>query len=71
MKVPTPDFDLLRIFEALRPKDYRVTIIAPDGSTTDSPKFATQAKAQRWAVANSTPERDVILTRYANSAERN
>ncbi len=35
MKVPTPDFDLLRIFEALRPKDYRVIIIAPDGSPTD------------------------------------
>jgi hypothetical protein len=56
---------------ALRPRDYRCCVIKPDGSTMDSPKFTTQAEAQRWAAANSNPETDIVLTRYANGAERN
>jgi hypothetical protein len=33
--------------------------------------FTTQAEAHRRAAANSNLESDVVLTRYANSAERN
>jgi hypothetical protein len=61
----------LRLFDALRPMDYRVTIIAPDGSTTESPKFATSAEACKWAKANANSERDVVMKRFANSAANN
>jgi hypothetical protein len=60
-----------RLFDALPPRDYRCSVIKPDGSTIDSPKFTTQAEAHRRAAANSNLESDVVLTRYANSAERN
>jgi hypothetical protein len=30
----TMDFDLMRIIAALRPRDYQVTLIARDGSTS-------------------------------------
>jgi hypothetical protein len=71
MRKPAPDFELLRLFDALRPRDYRCTVIAPDGSTTDSPKFATSAEASAWVAANSDATRDVVMTRRTNSCERN
>lgn len=71
MNKPTTDFDLLRLIDALRPRDYRVTIIAPDGRATDSPKFITNAEAVAWAKANANPDRDVVMTHFTASHERN
>jgi hypothetical protein len=71
MNKPTTDFDLLRLIDALRPRDYRVTIIAPDGRATDSPKFATSTGAALWTKANANPDRDVVMTHFAASHERN
>lgn len=71
MNKPTTDFDLLRLFDALRPKDYRVTIIAPDGKTTESPKFGTQDEAKVWAAANADVSRDVVMTHFKNAAANN
>jgi hypothetical protein len=71
MKKPTAEFDLLRIIDTLRPRDYRVTLIAPNGSTTDSPWFATKAEARWWAEAHADVNRDVVVTLFAASYERN
>lgn len=69
MLKPTPD--LLHIIDALRPKDYRITLIARNGSTTDSPWFATKAEARRWTEAHADVKRDVVVTHFAASYERN
>ena len=71
MNNPTIDFELLRLVDALRPRDYRVTLIARNGSTTDSPWFATKAEACRWAEAHADVDRDVVVTLFAASYERN
>ena len=63
--------ELLKLFDAMRPRDYRCTVIAPDGSTMESPKFATSGEASAWVTANSDATRDVVMTRCTNSCERN
>lgn len=70
MNKPTTEFDLLRIINILRPRDYRVTLIARNGSTTDSPWFATKDEARRWAETHADVER-VVVTHFAASYERN
>jgi hypothetical protein len=71
MNKPTTDYDLLRLIDAIRPRDYRVTIIAPDGRTTDSPKFATSTEAALWAKANANSDGDVVMTHFEESHQRN
>jgi hypothetical protein len=71
LKKSTAEFDLLRIIDASRPRDYRVTLIARNGSTTNSPWFATKAEARRWAEAHADVDRDVVVTHFAASHERN
>ncbi len=71
MNKPTTDFDLLRLLDALRPRDYCCSVIEPDGSTTDNPKFTTSTEAALWAKANANPDRDVVMTHFAASHERN
>lgn len=65
------DLDLLRLFDALRPRDWQVTLIAPDGTLTHSPKFATKPEAQRWSKANAKLNSDVVVTGFAASHENN
>ena len=71
MNKPAHGIELLRLLDFARPKDYRCTVIKPDGSATDSPKFATSAEASAWARRHADPARDVIMTRRTNSCERN
>jgi hypothetical protein len=63
------DIELLRILD-LRPQDYRVQIIRPDGTITCDRKFGTKADAARWAKANRQPS-DVAMTQFTNSAANN
>lgn len=65
------DLDLLQLFDALRPRDYRITLIAPNGSTTNSPWMATRAEARAWAAAHADVTQDVVMTHHAASHERN
>lgn len=60
-----------RVIDALRPRDYKVTLIAPDGSLTESPRFATKPEAQRWAKAHARINEDVVVTHCENSPEKN
>ena len=53
----------------LRPKDFRVVIIAPDGSTTHEACFGTQAEAKRFAAQHRT-DRDVVMV-HRRHAGRN
>ena len=71
MNKPTIDFDLLRLIDALCPRDYCCSVIAPDGKTMSSPKFATSTEAALWAKANANPDRDVVMTHFAASHQRN
>jgi hypothetical protein len=70
MSKPAPDFDLLRLFDALRPRDFRVQIVAPDGSITHDAKFATKSEAKIWANANRQPA-DVAITHRVDSSSKN
>ena len=54
---------LLRLFDASRPRDYRVQIIAPDGSVPHDAKFATRDEAKAWAKSHRGP-RDLVMTRH-------
>jgi hypothetical protein len=71
MSKPRPDLELLRLLNAFRPRNYQITLIARDGSTTNSPKFATRAEAREWAVAHTDVGRDVVMTHFSASHERN
>jgi hypothetical protein len=71
MNNPTTDFDLQRLFDTLRPRDYRITLITRNGSSTDSPWFATEDEARRWTEAHADIDRDVVMTLFAASHERN
>lgn len=70
-KPPTSiDPELLRLFASLRPKDYRVQIVSPDGSITHAAKFGTKDEAKRYAIANRG-ERDMAMTHFVDSAASN
>lgn len=62
--------ELLRLFDALRPKDYQVQIVAPDGSITHDAKFGTKDEAKRFATANRGAM-DMVMTHFLDSAARN
>lgn len=51
------DLEMLRHIDTMRPKDFKVTLIAPNGALTHSPKFATKAKR------NSGPRSTLTLAR--------
>jgi hypothetical protein len=64
------NIELCRLLESIRPKDYRVQIIRPDGTITCDRIFGTKAEASRWAKANRQPS-DVAMTHFINSAANN
>jgi hypothetical protein len=68
MLKPTPH--LLRFIEALRPKDYRCSIVNPAGLVTHEAQFATEAEAKKWTVANRC-EGDMAMVHFTNSAVNN
>jgi len=70
MNKQSSDFDLLRLFDALRPKDYQARIINPAGELTHDAKFATKADAVAWGKANRQSA-DVVMTRYVESCSKN
>ena len=64
------DFELLTILGRFRPLDYRVQIIAPDGSFTHDERFGTREAAERFASANRGTS-DVVLIQHSSSESRN
>jgi len=54
----------------MRPKDYRVQIIAPDGSVRHDRKFSTKADASKWANAKRQAA-DVAMTQFTDNAANN
>ena len=62
--------ELLRVLDAVRPRDFRVQIIAPNGSIVADRKFGTKDEANRFANENRG-ERDVAMTQYVDNAANN
>lgn len=54
----------------LRPLDWHVRIVAPDGTVTHDRKFGTKGEADLYGKMNRK-ERDVIITQFLNKAMDN
>jgi len=54
----------------LRPLEYHVRIVAPDGTITHDRTFGTKNEAEFYANRNRK-ERDMVITQFLNKAENN
>ena len=62
--------ELLRLLDAVRPKDFRVQIVAPDGSIVADRKFETKDEAKRF-INENRGDGDVAITQFVDSARNN
>jgi hypothetical protein len=69
MNNPLADIELLRFFDALRPREYRATIVAPDGSVTYDRYFSTKEGARAYGTATRQTADMVIYRRVDRCSE--
>jgi hypothetical protein len=69
MSKPLADIEFFRLCDALRPREYRATIVAPDGLVTHDKYFSTKEGARAYGTATRQTTDMVIYRRVDRCSE--